>query len=430
MLDLVLRNKLISMNKKHKKDEQIKSSKHFPSSTREWNNSIYVYNKENLNLIPTTALTSINIIKSYFSLFNDNIEKKIRTGRLALKFRRLSSNKIYISNGEFKHTNGKVIINLYLFNRQKNNYLLAIRKLRSEIASFEKSSKLKKGLNNKKSLHKTIDNKKSLYKILRKSFYQKLKAIKSEGLSTLERFDKEKYFLIGRLKKDGKRTINNYIDIYTKNFYKNFINKSLLKIQFYMYYLQLNYINNTKYKYTYLQYLKEQLYKLYNKQVEFNLIDLKRFYLNSDVLSESITKKITRNRKNIRRYLKKLENKVKINTNISFIHKHVINNKQDEKKDLTVNNELLKKTIIKNLKYKDITGFRLEAKGRLTRRYTASRSMSIIKYKGNLLNIDSSIKGLSSVLLKGNLKSNVQFTKLSSKSRIGSFGIKGWVSGN
>jgi hypothetical protein len=33
-------------------------------------------------------------------------------------------------------------------------------------------------------------------------------------------------------------------------------------------------------------------------------------------------------------------------------------------------------------------------------------------------------------LLKGNLKSNVQFTKLSSKTRIGSFGIKGWISGN
>jgi hypothetical protein len=33
------------------------------------------------------------------------------------------------------------------------------------------------------------------------------------------------------------------------------------------------------------------------------------------------------------------------------------------------------------------------------------------------------------VLLKSNLKSNLQYTKLKSKSRIGSFGIKGWVSG-
>jgi hypothetical protein len=28
------------------------------------------------------------------------------------------------------------------------------------------------------------------------------------------------------------------------------------------------------------------------------------------------------------------------------------------------------------------------------------------------------------------LKSNLQYTKLKSKSRIGSFGIKGWISGN
>jgi hypothetical protein len=90
------------------------------------------------------------------------------------------------------------------------------------------------------------------------------------------------------------------------------------------------------------------------------------------------------------------------------------------------NNKLyLKNFVINNLKYRHVTGFRLEAKGRLTRRYTASRSVSKLRYKGNLMNIDSSYKGLSSVLLKGNLRSNVQFTKLNSKTRIGSFGIKG-----
>ena len=53
-----------------------------------------------------------------------------------------------------------------------------------------------------------------------------------------------------------------------------------------------------------------------------------------------------------------------------------------------------------------------------------------LRYKGNLLNIDSSYKGLSSLLLRNNNKLNLQFTKLNSKTRIGSFGIKGWVSGN
>ena len=46
------------------------------------------------------------------------------------------------------------------------------------------------------------------------------------------------------------------------------------------------------------------------------------------------------------------------------------------------------------------------------------------------MNIDSSYKGLSSVLLRNKLSSNLQYTKLNSKTRIGSFGLKGWVSGN
>jgi len=73
---------------------------------------------------------------------------------------------------------------------------------------------------------------------------------------------------------------------------------------------------------------------------------------------------------------------------------------------------------------------RLEASGRLTRRYTASRSVSKIRYKGNLVNVDSSYNGLSTVILKGNLRPNLQYSKLKSKTRIGSFSLKGSVSGN
>ena len=95
-----------------------------------------------------------------------------------------------------------------------------------------------------------------------------------------------------------------------------------------------------------------------------------------------------------------------------------------------VNDADLKEVVFNNIKYKHITGFRLEAKGRLTRRYTASRSIYKLRYKGNLLNIDSSYRGLSSVLLKGNLNSNLQYTKFNSKTRIGSFSIKSLISSN
>lgn len=96
-----------------------KTSKHFPSPIREWNNSIYVFNKNNLNLIPSTTKIVKNIIKNYFNLYNKRLEYKMRTKVLSRRLRRLSSNKFYISNGGFKHTNNKVCINLYIFNRQK-----------------------------------------------------------------------------------------------------------------------------------------------------------------------------------------------------------------------------------------------------------------------------------------------------------------------
>jgi len=81
------------------------------------------------------------------------------------------------------------------------------------------------------------------------------------------------------------------------------------------------------------------------------------------------------------------------------------------------------------LKYKAIGGVRLEAKGRLTRRFTASRSVFKLKWKGGLKNIDSSYKGLSAVMLRGHAKSNVQYTLINSKNRNGAYGVKSWVSG-
>ena len=54
------------------------SVKHFPSSVREWNNSIYLFNKNALSLIPNISELAIKIIRSYFNLYNINVEKKIR----------------------------------------------------------------------------------------------------------------------------------------------------------------------------------------------------------------------------------------------------------------------------------------------------------------------------------------------------------------
>lgn len=321
----------------------------------------------------------------------------MRKERLLLRLRRLSSNKIYVSNGEFKHTNNNVIITLYLYNRQKHNYILKIKK---EYLKVFKVSKER--LNNKFSLIKNI------------------------GIESIKRANKDKYLVMKTLKNTKNFSIENSKSLseYITKFYKKVVEQSFAKLNLYMYYKQLIYINRTKYSYVFLQTLKKNLEKIYSKNVEFNLINLKHFYLNSDIMSESITLKITRNRKKILNYLNNLKKKVKTQKKILLLHVFLKKNKLDLKEKF--NNKLyLKNFVLNNLKYRHVTGFRLEARGRLSRRYTASRSVFKVRYKGNLMNLDSSYRGLSSVLLKGNLRSNVQFTKLKSKTRIGSFGIKG-----
>ena len=587
MLNIVKLN-LLNKNKTQHSINEVKTSKHFPSSTREWINSIYVYNANSLNLIPNTTISAIKIIKGYFSLYNKKIERRMRTKRLLLRFRRLSSNKIYVSNGEFKHTNNKVVINLYLFNRQKYNYMLALKKLylrtvfgikqkrnfysrfnrfvlkKSRLNNVQvsknntksryiklKNYKTKKFIYNKNKLKKILSSgKKTIYNKSRKILFfdkkicfaksnwkkmpffyytstkiklktvfsykenlkpeyksnhvlfseyklnkpncfklkndrfklknylffgfehlskdrkktnsnnfnkfiaknrgtlknvdlkklivkrkikctnfnkflaRKIQIIKKKSLLLLKLINKEKYLAIKTLTKNKDENLHIYISVYITKFYKKFIKKSLRKLKLYFFYRQLIYINRSKYNYTYLQYLNKYLYKLYNKNIEYNLINLKRFYLHSDILSESLKLKLNQNKKRILRKLKTIWKKIKTRNNKIFIVKKPF------KKELDLKKSYLKKNVINNLKYKYITGFRLEARGRLTRRYTASRSILKTQYKGNLLNVDSSYKGLSSVLLKSNLKSNLQYTKLKSKSRIGSFGIKGWVSGS
>jgi len=225
---------------------------------------------------------------------------------------------------------------------------------------------------------------------------------------------------MNKLKSNTKNKEVLNLSKYLSIFYKKLMKKSLDKYFLYCYNQQLINLNKYKFNYNYLQFLKKHLEKIFNKNVEFNLVNLKRFYLNSDIFSESITLKIRKNRRKILKFINTLKRKVKIHNKKNFFYKPITN-----KLSLNFDKKHLEKLILKNTKYKHVTGFRIEANGRLTRRYTASRSISKLRYKGNLLNIDSSYRGLSSVLLKGNLKSNLQVTKLKSKTRIGSFGIKG-----
>jgi hypothetical protein len=113
--------------------------------------------------------------------------------------------------------------------------------------------------------------------------------------------------------------------------------------------------------------------------------------------------------------------------------REVENNNSDNefnKTDDIINNLLFKSkknkyiNIISRLKNKHISGLRVEAKGRLTKRLTASRAVYKISYKGSLKNIYSSYNKLSTIILRGLSKSNTEYINTNSKNRNGSYVVK------
>jgi hypothetical protein len=260
---------------------------------------------------------------------------------------------------------------------------------------------------------------------IKENMYKKLLLIKRKAIYLLKNANILNHFLLEKL--NIKLITEKGLIKYIRNFYEKYVGITLVKLELYLYYKQLIMSSELKINYSYLIYLKKYLEKIYSKNVEFNLINLRRFYLNSDIFSESIILKLTRNRRKLLIHLNKLKKKVKVykEKNVYILHSNMSNNNNNKLYINNLDKKYMEKFVTNNIKHKYVSGFKLEAKGRLTKRYTASRSIIKQKYKGNLVNINSSYKGLSSPILRGNISSNLQYTKLSSKTRIGSFGIKG-----
>jgi hypothetical protein len=110
----------------------------------------------------------------------------------------------------------------------------------------------------------------------------------------------------------------------------------------------------------------------------------------------------------------------KLNINIKSIKQGLIKNKYLINKP----NEYKTRLVLYHMKQKILSGIGLQGTGRLTKRLTASRSISKYKYKGSLKNLNSSYEGLSTIMLRGFVKSNLQYININNHNRNGSFGIK------
>jgi hypothetical protein len=210
--------------------------------------------------------------------------------------------------------------------------------------------------------------------------------------------------------------------------------------------------------------LSNVLHKILGKKLEYNIINLKSIAYNTNIFTEVLALKIKKIKagalgvmlsglnkvhlpeinsiqerskidnhdnldvfKNKYKDLKVLSNINKSGTTDLLNKVFIVNNHKNKitsrKVKGTTNN--IHNSIYNSIHYKNMAGVRLEVKGRLTKRYRADRSVFSLKLKGGLRNVDSSFKGLSSVLFRGNTQSNISYSLSTQKRRVGAFAVKG-----
>jgi hypothetical protein len=292
-------------------------------------------------------------------------------------------NKLFISLPNIKHTNNSVLILIYLYNK---NLIYLKNKLRILKVIFN-SNKININYINK------INNK--LLNNINNNNY--------------------KYNIIILKKKLHDFIGNKYINILVKRLF-------LAKI----------YLNNNKFNYLNIINLNNILYKIFKKNIKINITNIKYAYLNNNILVDNIIRKLNDRKKGILRILKKSLKLIKIAeiNPVSFFKRNkfiynMYNSTNIGKYDNYINEYLNDKykTIFKCIKNIHVIGIYLEAKGRLTKRMTASRSVYKLKFKGNLKNVYSSYYNMPSLLSRGLIKSNVNYINKNSKNKNGSYGI-------
>lgn len=458
----IFNNNLIKNSKTiflKKKIGDVGMIKYLPSFSKEWKNTIYSFNKNTLKNIPVNDININKIIKGYFNLyFKDN--KYTGSKYILLKRRRNLLRRIHVSSAELKHTNNKAIITLYTINREKNVLKKKYLKINKRIG--QRLIAKRYFLLYKNNIHK-------IYNILNK--------YKDVGVNNSDRIFindiiRKKQFIKYKLQYLNKfiKLKNLYLKKVSGILLKNYARKYLRLLRKYdlLYSLNQYKFNNS----IFLPVLSNILNKIIGKNIEYNIINLKSVAYNTDLFTNALALKLRKKRINYmknmfsilnRAYLPNV-NTIKERSKSNALHVQTAAHNYDgsgyihatDNKDLKIisniaHNNLsnllneiyhtnteqnhvntvgsIHNKIYDSVGYKNMGGIRLEVKGRLTKRYRADRSIYSLKWKGGLKNIDSSFKGLSSVLFRGNSKSNVTYSIAKSKRRIGAFAVKGWIGG-
>jgi hypothetical protein len=374
--------------------------------------------------------------------FSDNIgnekillKKILRSNRLSKyrlrrkfylnSFKNRSVNKLYVSKPEIKYSIKEVIITVFVYNREKFFILKKLSRLNIYFKYILERNK------SKTRFIKKID---SPFKFIKKGVIYKLfnlipfynHNISMDNNLNNENMEPNSIFISLNLNNNNKYILNNLKTIFYMNLKKVFMCK---------YYLGIIYLINYKFTKNNLTELRNKLYKIYKKKININIVNLKYLYLENTVFLDALMNKLNDRKKKALRVIRKglsLGKIVKLHP-LFYREREVEKkdtNKEFNKVDDKLNNILfnLRKNkyinIISRLKNKHVSGLRVEAKGRLTKRLTASRAVYKISYKGSLKNIYSSYNKLSTLILRGLSKSNTVYVNTNSKNRNGSYGVK------
>jgi len=370
--------------------------------------------------------------KNNLLFFSDNnnilVKKTLRLNRL-LKYRlreklnlkslkNRSVDKLYVSKPEIKCSIKEVLITVYVYNRERFFILKKLSKLNTYFKCILET-------NSKTIFSKKLKKVDSPFKYLKKGTIFKLFNLASFYNYNLNNENVE-FNNIFRL---FKLNSNKYI---LKNLKKIFY-MNLKKVFIYKYYLSIIYLTNYKFNNNNLTELKNKLYKIYKKKININIVNIKYIFLENTMFLDALINKLNDRKKKVLKVIRKglsLGKIVKLHPLFYREKEENNSNKEFDKVNDKLNNLLFNLennkyvNIISRLKNKHVSGLRIEAKGRLTKRLTASRAVYKISYKGSLKNIYSSYNKLSTFALRGLSKSNTAYVNANSKNKNGSYGMK------
>jgi hypothetical protein len=151
-------------------------------------------------------------------------------------------------------------------------------------------------------------------------------------------------------------------------------------------------LNQSKFnKLKFLPILTNILTKIIGKKIQYNIVNLKSITLHSDIFTQVLAIKLKKQITNPMKNMYSILNRASLalsssnNTEKNILNEYkdlrLISHSNNQEKNSLFNNtnKNIHKNIFHSIGYKNMAGIRLEVKGRLTKRYRADRSISILK---------------------------------------------------